>query len=100
MPAFPTERPIRQRPDWVCEGLSPRTAVYDQGVKRSIYEKAAVPWYWLVDPLNRTLSVLKLTPEGYVTEAVVGDDGAAALPPFDALTIDFASIFPPDAGSR
>ena len=29
VPVFPAERPILHRPDWLCEGLSPRTAVRD-----------------------------------------------------------------------
>ena len=86
---------MRHRPDWLCEGLSPRTAVQDQGAKRTLYQRAGVPWYWLVDPLNRTLTVLRLTGEGYVVEHVAGDTGNVALPPFDAVAIDLASIFPP-----
>ena len=99
VPDFPAERPVRHRPDWLCEGLSPRTALHDQGDKRAIYQRAGVPWYWLVDPLNRTLSVLRLVPDGYVVDRVAGDQGMVALPPFEAVTIDLASIFPPASGS-
>jgi Uma2 family endonuclease len=95
VPVFPEERPVRHRPDWLCEGLSPRTAIRDQGDKRAIYQRAQVPWYWIVDPLNRTLSVLRLVSEGYIVECVVGDQGHAALPPFGAVPIDLGSIFPP-----
>jgi Uma2 family endonuclease len=95
VPDFPAERPVRHRPDWLCEGLSPRTALHDQGDKRAINQRAGVPWYWLVDPLNRTLSVLRLVPDGYVVDRVAGDQGMVALPPFEAVTIDLASIFPP-----
>ena len=69
--------------------------MHDQGDKRAIYQRAGVPWYWLVDPLNRTLSVLRLVPEGYVVDRVAGDQGTLALPPFEAVAIDLASIFPP-----
>jgi Uma2 family endonuclease len=93
--AFPSERPVRERPDWLCEGLSPRTALRDQGDKRAIYERAGVPWYWLVDPLNRTLTVLRLVADGYVVDRVVGDSGTAALQPFEAVAIDLSTIFPP-----
>jgi Uma2 family endonuclease len=99
VPGFPAERPVRHRPDWLCEGLSPRTALHDQGDKRAIYQSAGVPWYWLVDPLNRTLSVLRLVPDGYVVDQVAGDQGIVALPPFEAVTIDLASVFPPASGS-
>lgn len=95
LPQFPRERPETQRPDWVCEGLSPGTAVRDQGDKRAIYQRASVPWFWSVDPLNRTLTVLRLAADGYVVDRVVGDSGNAALAPFDAIEIDLASVFPP-----
>ncbi len=93
--AFPEERPVRYRPDWLCEGLSPGTAMRDQGEKRALYQRAEVPWYWVVDPHNRTLTVLRLVSEGYVLERVVGDQGQAALPPFEAVSIDLPTIFPP-----
>jgi Uma2 family endonuclease len=94
VPAFPAERPVH-RPDWVCEGLSPRSAVHDQGGKRTLYQRAEVPWYWIVDPLNRTLTILRLVREGYVVELVAGDRGSAALPPFESVEIDLSSVFPP-----
>lgn len=97
VPAFPAERPVLHRPDWICEGLSPRTAVVDQGAKQVVFARTSVPWYWLVEPLNRTLSVLRLSAEGYVVHAVVGDSGTAQLPPFDAVAIDLGSLFPPVA---
>jgi Uma2 family endonuclease len=95
LPAFPLERPVPHRPDWICEGLSPRTAVIDQGAKRTTYALAGVPWYWLVEPSNRTISVLRLTDEGYVVDMVVGDRGRARLAPFEAIEIELDSLFPP-----
>ena len=97
VPQFPAERPIRHRPDWLCEGLSPRTAIRDQGDKRALYQRVGVPWYWLVDPANRTLTMLRLVQEGYVVELAAGDSGRLALPPFDAVEIDLGSVFPPAA---
>ncbi len=95
LPAFPMERPIRQRPDWICEGLSPSTALRDQGDKRAIYQRAGVRWYWLVDPSNRTLTILRLVDAGYVVERVAGDEGLVMLPPFEAAAIDLSAVFPP-----
>lgn len=54
-----------------------------------------MPWYWLADPQNRTITTLRLTSEGYVVERMVGDEGLVALPPFEAAAIDLASVFPP-----
>jgi Uma2 family endonuclease len=98
VPSFPAERPVPHRPDWICEALSPSTALRDQGDKRNMYQRAKVPWYWLLDPLNRTLTVLRLVTDGYVVERVAGDAGTAALPPFEDVAIDLSSLFPPSAG--
>jgi Uma2 family endonuclease len=95
VPEFPRERPIEHRPDWVCEILSPSTAARDRGQKRDIYRAAGVPWYWLIDTANRTISVLRLTSEGFVDDRTAGDEGTAALPPFDAVELELAALFPP-----
>jgi Uma2 family endonuclease len=94
VPHFPTERPVVNRPDWICEGLSPRTAVIDQRDKRAVYASSGVPFYWVVEPTNRTLTVLRLSTEGYVVETVVGDRGSARLRPFDDFEIELEAIFP------
>jgi Uma2 family endonuclease len=95
MAQFPRDRPIAQRPDWVCEILSPSTAARDRGPKRDIYRAAGVPWYWLIDIANRTISVLRLTSEGFVDHQTAGDEGSASLAPFDAVALDLAAMFPP-----
>lgn len=48
------------RPDWVCEVLSPATERYDRGDKPKLYASAGVSHAWLVNPLLRTLEVLRL----------------------------------------
>ena len=48
------------RPDWVCEVLSPSTEKTDRAVKLPIYAREAVGHAWLVNPLVRTLEVLRL----------------------------------------
>src|SRR6185437_11055399 len=42
----PKGRPIRIRPDWVCEVLSPSNALNDLGVKLAAYHRAEIPHYW------------------------------------------------------
>ncbi len=95
VPVFPRDRPIKARPDWICEALSPGTAKYDHGAKRALYARAGVPWYWLVDPLNRAIQVLRLEGPSYVVHQAVGDSGLARLEPFDAVEIELDSLFPP-----
>lgn len=92
---LPVERPVASLPDWVCEILSPSTAALDRGKKRDVYCAAGVPWYWQVDIRNRTITVLRLTTEGYVDHQTAGDEGSANLAPFDVVALELAGLFPP-----
>ena len=79
----PDELNLRKPPVLVVEVLSPSTARYDVGTKRLAYEAAGVPWYWLVDPHERRLTVLQLVDGAYVEAADVrGTDAYDAAVPF------------------
>jgi Uma2 family endonuclease len=54
----------------LCRRGRPRAI---EGDKRAIYQRSGVPWYWIVDPMNRSLSVYRLTNDGYVLDTSVGD---------------------------
>src|SRR5215831_12466506 len=55
MPEMPDAAAFELPPDWVCEVLSPRTAVVDRTAKRRIYLREGVEYVWLVDPAEQTL---------------------------------------------
>ncbi len=80
-------------PDWVCEVLSPSTAYIDQGKKRRGYHRAGVQHYWLVDPTNRTLTVLERTERDYLIVLVAGEDDVVRAAPFDAVEIPITEMF-------
>ena len=44
-------------PDWVIEIVSPSTERMDYGIKLFKYRSAGVREYWIVNPLNRNVSV-------------------------------------------
>ncbi len=46
---------IHGPPDLVIEILSYRTARYDRGRKRDVYELCGVPEYWIISPEDRSL---------------------------------------------
>jgi Uma2 family endonuclease len=46
-----------------------------------------VPNEWLINPVQRTLEVLRLTPEGWLTLAVHHDDQRVRAEPFDAIEL-------------
>jgi Uma2 family endonuclease len=95
--ARPTGRPIRVRPDWVCEVLSPSTAHRDLGEKMQTLRQREVPHYWIVDPEHETLTVYRWTREGYVVALVAGRaQRRVRAEPFDAIEIDVGLLFGDD----
>ncbi len=57
--------PVRDRPDWICEILSTNRA-HDLIRKKRVYHRHQVGHYWIVDPIEGTLSVLRWAADGYV----------------------------------
>ena len=51
------ERGLIGIPDLVLEILSPSSIRRDRIEKKELYEKFAVPEYWIVDPNNRTIEI-------------------------------------------
>lgn len=80
-------------PDWVCEVLSPSTEKQDRTAKLSIYAREAVPNAWLINPVQRTREVLRLTSEGWLTLAVHHDEQRVRAEPFDAIELDLGVLW-------
>lgn len=64
-----TERDLPGAPELVIEVRSPSTARIDIGLKRDLYARSAVPWYWLVDPRTPSVTVLHLVAGEYEVAA-------------------------------
>ncbi len=77
-------------PDWVCEVLSPSTAGLDRTRKLDAYGREGVAHVWLVDPLARTLEVLRREGSRWMLAANFGDRDKARIEPFDAVELDLA----------
>ncbi len=60
-----TDVNIQGPPDVAVEILSPGTRERDLTVKVRLYARFGVPEYWIVDPDNQTLTVYRLTADGY-----------------------------------
>ncbi len=84
----PTDLPVRLRPDWVCEILSPSTRNRDQTVKRLTYERCRVGHYWLVDLDAARLHVLRLGPDGYHPILEAGPSDVVRAEPFTEVELD------------
>jgi len=77
-------------PVWVAEVLSPSTAMFDRGVKLSLYAAAGVREAWLVDPDSETIEVVDL-PTGQRRTHGKGERAlSSAIPGFG---VDAAALF-------
>jgi Uma2 family endonuclease len=84
------------RPDWVCEVLSPSTERFDRGEKVALYARAGTANAWLVNPLQHTLEVLRLSaekPQQWLSVGVFHDDAKVRAEPFEALELDLSILW-------
>jgi Uma2 family endonuclease len=93
-PRSATGRPRSWRdapwPALVVEILSDSTARRDLGAKRELYERAGIPEYWIVDPEDRTVRVIRAGEPEAVEHARIEWRPTGAS---DALVIDLSALF-------
>ncbi len=93
MPALPTTAWFEIAPDWVCEVLSPSTAILDRTRKQDSYHAERIPWLWFVDPALRTIEVLNRTEQGWLVAGTFGGTGQQRIPPFEAVAIEIGPLW-------
>ncbi len=93
LPALPKENWFSVPPDWVCEVLSPATVRLDRIKKAPVYASFGIPHLWLVDPLARSLEVLKLTGSHWALLAAHSEDERVRCEPFQEIEIDLALLW-------
>lgn len=88
-----TAENIRGVPDLLVEVLSESNPEYDTRDKRHIYARCGVPFYWMVDPANKTLTELQLVDRDYarVVQCKDGDTFTPRL--FAELTVEVDSLW-------
>ncbi|WP_394844565.1 Uma2 family endonuclease [Pendulispora brunnea] len=96
VPERPTGIPVRVRPDWVCEVLSPTNKRNDTIRKARTYFRMRVPHYWLVDPTEETLTVHRWTAEGYLLVLTAERGERVRAEPFDAIEFSVGLLFGDD----
>lgn len=85
-----TARDLPGAPLLVVEIRSPSTALIDRTTKRHLYEAAGVPSYWLVDPIEPSITVLELVDGTYAERA--------HLTEFE--TVDLSAPYPVELSAR
>jgi Uma2 family endonuclease len=93
VPERPRGQPVMIRPDWVCEVLSPSNASNDLVKKLGVYHRTHIDHYWIVDPQNETLTVLRWTPDGYLAALTAGRADRVRAEPFDAVELPVGVLF-------
>lgn len=93
LPAVPNAPYFTLSPDWVCEVLSKATAKIDRTEKLPIYLEHGVGHAWLVDPILRTLEVLRVASGRWSIAGVHKDDAKVRAEPFDAIELDLAVLW-------
>ena len=93
MPAVPATAHFPLAPDWVCEVLSPSTASLDRAKKLRVYAREQVAHAWLVDPIARTLEVLRLEHGRWSVVATHAGSESVRAEPFPEIELDLASFW-------
>lgn len=93
MPGMPDTAYFSVAPDWICEVLSPATVRIDRLKKLRVYARERVAHAWLVDPIARTLEVLRLEHERWSIVVVHGGTEIVRAEPFDAIDLDLSRLW-------
>ena len=100
MPELPTTPYFELAPDWVCEVLSPSTEAVDRVDKLPVYARAKVGHVWLVDPVLRTLEVLRREGAQWLLVATHKGQAKVRAEPFDAVELGLDALWGQPASSK
>ena len=95
-PELPRERPVTVVPDWICEIVSDSNRSTDTVETLHDYYRAGVTNYWIVDQLDRTLTVHRPGPDGYVIVTRAGADERVRAEPFGVIEMHVALLLGDD----
>lgn len=86
-------RGIEGAPTLAIEVISPSTAQTDRGVKLQLYARHRVPYYWIVDPDERSVEGYRLVQDGYETSAQTRGHDRWLAEPLPDFVISLSSIW-------
>jgi Uma2 family endonuclease len=95
-PQRPTGIPLKLRPDWICEVVSPSNAKQDTVTKLRLYHRMGIPHHWIADPRDNTLTVMRWSSDGYVTLMRAERGEAVRAEPFEAVELIVGTLFGDD----
>jgi Uma2 family endonuclease len=91
-PQRPTGLPVTLFPDWIGEVLSTNRS-NDLVKKKRVCHQCQIPHYWILDPVEQTLSVHRWGPDGYIEVLAAQRDERVRAEPFDAVELSVGVLF-------
>jgi Uma2 family endonuclease len=85
-------RGVRGAPDWLAEVLSPGTARHDRFRKLPVYERAGVREVWLIDSIDRTLTLYRLEAGRYGRATLLELKGQTLLTAVPGVAVDWDEV--------
>ena len=79
--------------DLVAEVVSPEDSERDTRMKRLDYAQARIPEYWIVNPMDETVTVLVLDGDAYAEHGVFRTGQRAASVCLDGFSVSVAEVF-------
>jgi Uma2 family endonuclease len=93
MPVVPEEAFFSLAPDWICEVLSPSTAVWDRVNKMPLYAKQEVRHFWIIDPILKTMEVYQNDHLSWKLICTYANDNKIRAAPFADIEIDLSALW-------
>ena len=87
-------------PDWVCEVVSPSTVTIDRARKLRIYAREKVMNAWLIDPIAKTLEVLRLEGKRWTLLTTFARSERARAEPFEEVELRLDALWLPEVHQR
>jgi Uncharacterized protein conserved in cyanobacteria len=77
----------------VLEVVSQEKPERDLVEKRSDYAEGAIPEYWIINPLNETITVLRLSGDAYVEHGTFGRGAQATSALLEGFAVSVDAVF-------
>ena len=90
---MPSEWPVKIRPDWVCEIVSPSHERHDMVDKPAVLHASQVSHFWLLNPEEKMLLVQRWSPAGYTTILAATSGQTVRAEPFEAIELRVGVLF-------
>ena len=88
-----TEAGVHGAPDLVIEVVSESSRRRDVLVKRHIYERFGVRFYWIVDPVEETVRIFELKDGAYGEPHTLRTGDRLGCPLFPGIELDVVRLF-------